>query len=132
MSRAVETGHPDTIFWVPHGRPLLIEFKWENNTLDPKQVYWREIYERLGYDVEVHNSVDEALESIAYKVVAATIHAACREIPSRTWRGDPHARSWAKKDVHYTRSIQFLEEKGCSEEDACYRALEGRASSMAR
>lgn len=126
-----DTGRPDDLFLIPYGRPLFIEFKWGENVPEPKQLYWHKVFRDLGYDVEVHNNVDEALTSIALKVVAAALYATRREVPPRTWRGDPHARSWAKKDLHYTRSIQFLEEKGCSEEDAGYRALESRASSLA-
>jgi hypothetical protein len=132
MSRSVETGHPDTMFLIPGGRPLLIEFKDGDLRPSPKQQYWHEIYRKLGYDVEVHNCVQGAIEAIALKVVAASLHAASCEISAGTWRCHLNARSRLKKDEHYSRSIQLLEEAGYSEQDARDRAAESVLPRLAR
>lgn len=127
-----DTGRPDDLFLIPHGRPFFIEFKWEAWEPEPKQLYWHRILEDLGYVVEVHNNVTEALAAIAVKVVAAAIYATSGEISFGAWSRNPHARSRATQDKHYTRSIQFLEETGCSEKDACRRAIESLSSGLAR
>lgn len=131
LVRGSETGRPDDLFLIPGGRPLLIEFKWGEMKPEPKQVYWHGVLESLGYDVEVHNNVEEALQSIALKVVAATLHEEGGEIFARARRGDPNARSRLAENLHYTRSIQLLEKAGCSEQDACDRALKSVLSRVA-
>ncbi len=105
-----ETGRPDQIFLIPGGRPLFIEFKWGDLTPDPKQTYWHKILRDLGYDVEVHNNVEAALQSIAAAVVAAAVHEEGRQVPARTWRGGVVFGSWLEKNEHYARSLQFLKE----------------------
>lgn len=132
MARSVETGYPDTGFLIPGGRPLFIEFKWGEKTPDPKQEYWHKIFRDLGYDVEVHNNVDEALTAIAFKVVAAALHAAGGKVFARAWRGNLDAGPRITKNEHYTRSIQFLKEKGYSETAACYSAAQSCSSGLAR
>lgn len=126
-----DTGRPDDLFLIPHGRPLFIEFKWDDCPLEPKQVYWHGILRDLGYEVQVHNCAQCALLAIALKVVAAAIYAAGREVLAGARGSDLDARSWLAQDQHYTRSIQFLEEAGCSEQDACYRATQGGSSGLA-
>src|SRR6478609_7937134 len=80
LLRGSDTGRPDDLFLIPHGRPLFIEFKWEDEKPEPKQIYWHGILESLGYDVQVHNDVQQALEAIALKVVAATLYEKGSEI----------------------------------------------------
>lgn len=132
LERGSDTGRPDQLFLIPHGRPLFIEFKWEGLDPDPKQLYWHRILEDLGYDVQVHNNVDEALTAIAVEVVAAALHAAGSKIPLRAWRSNFDAGPRIEEDLHYTRSFQFLKEAAGSEENARYRAIESVLSSMAR
>lgn len=59
-----ETGYPDRIFWLPVGRPLLIEFKRPGENARPKQVFIHEQLRGLGYEVQVHDNVNEALRAI--------------------------------------------------------------------
>lgn len=132
LVRGSETGRPDDLFLIPHGRPLFIEFKWEAMELEPKQEYWKKILEDLGYDVQAHNSVEEALRAIAVEVVAAALYEARSEVPVRAWRSNPYARSWLTENLHYARSIQFLEEAGRGEKDARDRTVESVLSSLAR
>lgn len=105
-----DTGRPDDLFLIPYGRPLLIEFKWGDLKPEPKQEYWHKIFKGLGYDVQVHNNVEQALTAIAVEVVAATLHEKGRKVSLRAWCCDPDVRSGVAQDIHYTRSLQFLEE----------------------
>src|SRR5258708_21841729 len=123
MGPGTETGLPDTIFWIPHGRPLLIEFKWGPSNPEPKQLYWHQIFRDLQYEVQVHNSVDEALTAIAVEVVAAALYAARGEISIGAWRRNPYAGSGPAENLHYTRSIQFLEKAGCRPKDVSDSAI---------
>lgn len=59
-----ETGWPDRIFFIAGGRPLIIEFKRPGEKPSPKQQYIHAILRELGYDVQVHENKDTALEAI--------------------------------------------------------------------
>jgi hypothetical protein len=131
MARGVDSGRPDDLFLIPFGVPLFIEFKWEGWELEPKQEYWHRVLRDLGYEVQVHNNIDEALAAIAAKVVAAAVHAAGGKVSARAWRGDPDARSRLAENLHYARSVQFLEEAGRGAQDACHSAFESLLQSMA-
>jgi len=132
LIRGSDTGRPDDLFLIPYGRPLLIEFKWGDYTPEPKQEYWHKIFKDLGYDVQVHNDVDEALAAIAVEVVAATLYEKGRKVSLGAWCRDPDVRSRIAQDIHYTRSLQFLEETGRSSKDARDRAFKSVLSSVAR
>jgi hypothetical protein len=125
LAAGSETGRPDQVFLIPHGKPLFIEFKWGELLPDPKQEYWHDVLRKLGYEVQVHNSVELALTAIALKVVAAAIHAEGAKVSPRTQRGRAFLRPRTAKDLHYVRSLQFLKERGYSEQNACDRAIEG-------
>jgi hypothetical protein len=132
LTRGSETGRPDDLFLIPHGRPLFIEFKWEAMELEPKQEYWRKILEDLGYDVQTHNNVERALAAIAVEVVAAALHAAGSQVSLGAWGRNPYARSRLTENLHYARSIQFLEEAGRGVKDARDSTVESVLSSVAR
>ena len=65
------TGWPDRIFWVPGGKPLIIEFKTPDGELSPKQKYHIERLKKDGYNVEVCDNAIDALYA-AIKAVEAT------------------------------------------------------------
>lgn len=132
LIRGSETGKPDDMFLIPAGRPLFIEFKWGALQPDSKQEYWHKIFKDLGYDVQVHNDVDEALAAIAVEVVAASLYAAGGQVLVRAWRGDFNARSRPPEDFHYTCSFQFLEKAWGGYEDARRSTVESVLSSLAR
>jgi hypothetical protein len=78
-----ETGWPDRVFFIPGGRPKLIEFKrpGKKSQASPRQKYIHAVLRELGYDVEVHDNKDEALASIrAAKVAAAQLPKARHKI----------------------------------------------------
>lgn len=66
-----DTGWPDFIFFIPGGRPLFIEFKRPGERPSPKQTYIHDdVLKKLGYDIEVHDNEDEAVNAIRIKVEA--------------------------------------------------------------
>jgi hypothetical protein len=64
-------GYPDRLFFVPGGRPLLIEFKRPGEVPGPLQEYTHRQLRRLGYQVEVYDDIATALRAIARAVAAA-------------------------------------------------------------
>lgn len=59
-----DTGYPDRIFWLPGGRPLLIEFKRPGGKLSEKQKFQINRLRAGGYLVEVCYSEDEAYQAV--------------------------------------------------------------------
>lgn len=64
-------GYPDRFFWIPGGRPLLIEFKRPGFPLEPLQVHRHEELKELGYDVETHETVEGAVRAVRRAVARA-------------------------------------------------------------
>lgn len=64
-----ETGIPDRWFLLPGGRPFIIEFKQPGQPLTAKQTYWVGVLTRLGYDVEVHDRVEDAVLAIQTRLL---------------------------------------------------------------
>lgn len=65
-----ETGLMDRWFFLPEGRPLLVEFKQPGEELKPKQAFWRARLLALGYDVIDCDDVEKALEAIRARLRA--------------------------------------------------------------
>jgi len=63
-----ETGWPDRLFFIPGGRPFLIEFKEVGYEPDPKQIYIHDMLEGLGYDVAWTDEEAAALQAIEERV----------------------------------------------------------------
>lgn len=63
-----DTGYPDRLFWVPGGKPLMIEFKRPGEKPTPKQEYIHEMLRQLGYMVVVCCSVVEATRAVAIMI----------------------------------------------------------------
>ena len=59
-----QTGWPDRIFWLPGGKPLLIEFKQAGEEAEVLQKHRHKVLRDLGYDVHVCDSVQSALTII--------------------------------------------------------------------
>jgi hypothetical protein len=57
-------GFPDRIFWPPYGSPILIEFKAPGQKPRPSQVKIIKYLRKCGYQVEVCDNVDSAVEII--------------------------------------------------------------------
>lgn len=61
---AQERGYPDRIFLIPGGRPLFIEFKRSGKTAQPYQLMIHKRLRHAGYQIEVHDDIEEALAAI--------------------------------------------------------------------
>lgn len=75
-----DTGYPDRIFWLPGGRPLLIEFKQPGEAPEPKQEYHIRRLRALGYLVEVHDNATDALRAVLRALDPACIPKAGRKV----------------------------------------------------
>lgn len=78
-----DTGYPDRIFWIPGGRPLLIEFKRPGEEPRPKQEYIQNQLRKLGYQVEVHDNAIRAFQSVINAVESSRLPKEGREILAR-------------------------------------------------
>jgi hypothetical protein len=67
------TGYPDRLFFIPGGKPLLVEFKAVDEEPSPKQSFIHAQLIKLGYDVQVHDDEVEAVEAVI-KAMRGNIH----------------------------------------------------------
>lgn len=58
-------GWPDRLFWIPGGRPLLIEFKVPGEKPTPMQAHVHQFLTSNGYQVETHDTVIGAFRAVA-------------------------------------------------------------------
>jgi hypothetical protein len=65
-----EVGWPDDMFFLPEGHLFMIEFKRPGAKASKLQEHRIRDLQRLGYDVEVHDSADQAREAIARRMAA--------------------------------------------------------------
>jgi hypothetical protein len=98
LKRAQESGYPDRMFLIPGGRPLFIEFKREGKEPEPYQVMIHERLRYAGYTVEVHDTVEGALRSIAKAVDAGCAAAKGRGVAGESSSGCAILRSRSRKD----------------------------------
>jgi len=129
-------GWPDRVFWIPGGKPFLIEFKkWDGKDkfekLDDRQ---RLIIERLlyaRYDVEVHDNVEEATESIRRRLESATLHAGRSGVHDKSALGRFISGSRAWKNINNSSRIQSSESEKEKQRNARRRAFAASAARMA-
>lgn len=72
-------GYSDRMFFIPGGKPFIIEFKRPNEDPRALQSYRIEKLINLGYDVEVHTNEAEAIEAIIRRLEASQIPEEGRE-----------------------------------------------------
>lgn len=77
------TGWPDRIFWVPGGKPLIIEFKTPDGELSPKQIYHIDRLKKDGYNVEVCDDAIDAFLAAIRAVEATCLSKEGRQILAR-------------------------------------------------
>lgn len=65
------TGWPDRVFFIPGGRPLLIEFKVPGALRSERQKLIHAMLLYNGYEVETHDTEEEALRAIKAAVDSA-------------------------------------------------------------
>lgn len=63
----------DRWVFLPNGRLFIIEFKRPTGKLSRRQVIEIRDLRRLGYDVEVHTSSEEAIEAIKSRLEATCV-----------------------------------------------------------
>lgn len=97
LTIAGQTGWPDRCFWLPGGRPLLIEFKRVDEAPRQKQAYIHKQLRELGYDVETHDTKEDAIASIKTRRAAAQNDKARR--PKRSSAGKVGTSSLPKAGV---------------------------------
>ena len=61
---------PDRCFWIPGGKPFLIEFKRLGAKQTPLQVITMERLIKQGYDVEVHDTIEGAKAALKRRMAA--------------------------------------------------------------
>ena len=84
INTKTETGWPDRMFVIPGGRPLFVEFKRPGEEPEPKQEHIHEVLKKLGYNVEVHDSVDGAVSAVTRALEAARRAKERDEVSTRT------------------------------------------------
>lgn len=80
------TGWPDRIFFIPGGRPLLVEFKKPGEDPRPLQAHVIQGLNDLGYDVAVADNIDDALAAVCRALAAARLSASWRKVSPRARR----------------------------------------------
>ena len=65
------TGWPDRLYLVPGGKPFFIEFKQPGAEPEPRQRLIHAQLRYLGYEVEVHDTIEEAVQAVKRKLEAA-------------------------------------------------------------
>ena len=81
-----DTGYPDRIFWIPGGRPLLIEFKRPGEEPRPKQEHIHAQLKQLGYKIEVHDNAVRAFSAVIKAVATTRLSKESREVLARARR----------------------------------------------
>lgn len=72
LRRTGERGWPDRMFLIPGGLPFFIEFKRVGGTPSKLQLLKLHRLKRIGYDAEIHDDRETALEAIRQRVLEAT------------------------------------------------------------
>lgn len=79
-------GYPDRLFWIPGGKPLLIEFKQPGEVPEPLQQQRIDELKQLGYEVQVHDNAIDAFEATINLLATTRLPKAGREILARARR----------------------------------------------
>lgn len=70
MNGMGQRGWPDRLICLPR-KPFWIEFKRKGESLSKLQVYRIKKLKELGYDIEVHDDPEEAIEAIKRRLETA-------------------------------------------------------------
>jgi hypothetical protein len=94
----VNAGWPDRTFWIPGGRPVIMEFKWgDEQPSDLQKNTIREL-EALGYVVYVVNSKEKGIAILRAALEAARVSKKGNEVPRPAGRGRPVPGPRSRKD----------------------------------
>ena len=126
-----KAGYPDRIFWLPGGKPLMIEFKAPGEEPRPKQKQVHNYLRELGYRVEVHDNAIKAFESVIAAVDTTQLSEESLEILARASSICPLLRSRAGEDGNYIGCDQVFEATEASKEGSVNSPLETIVRSVA-
>lgn len=87
-------GWPDRIFWIPGGKPLLIEFKSPRQKPRPLQEHRIDQLRQLGYAAEVHDDDKKAFASILRHLEATQVPGVGDEVLAGPRRGWAVPKAW--------------------------------------
>lgn len=76
-------GYPDRIFWLPGGKPLLIEFKMPGEKPRPIQLEIHKKLKKLGYNVQVHDNEIDAFQAVIDAVDTSQLSKKSKKILDR-------------------------------------------------
>ncbi len=109
-----EAGYPDRIFWVPGGKPILIEFKRPGEMPRINQNYIIDNLLKLGYKVEVHDNAVKAFQAVINSVDTKALHEEGHKILIRARRRCAVLRSRLGKNGDNTCSNKNLKKEKVS------------------
>lgn len=78
-----ETGYPDRIYWLPGGKPFLVEYKRPGEDPREKQIHIHTELMKLDYDVEVHDDPADTLQAIINRLETTRLPKESRKILDR-------------------------------------------------
>jgi hypothetical protein len=73
-------GWPDFLYLIPGGRPLFIEYKAPGGKPTPLQSHKIETLKDLGYDVELCDSADKAIQALTARMGSAPVSGKGRHV----------------------------------------------------
>lgn len=82
IKAAQERGYPDRLFLIPNGVPLFIEFKRRGKKPEPYQTMIHKRLRHANYQVQVHDDIESAMQSIRAAMEASAVHAQGGEVAS--------------------------------------------------
>ncbi len=91
-------GWPDQCYWVPGGRPLLVEFKEVGEEPTKLQEHIHRELKKNGYQVEVHYEAATAIAAVRARLDAGAVPNRGREVLARPRVRRPVSPTRAKKD----------------------------------
>jgi hypothetical protein len=116
-------GWPDRMFLIPGGKPLFIEFKRPDEEPRSLQSYIHKVLAVLGYQIEVHDDVICALQSIARALEAARLHEESYQVSARAGGSRSFPRSRFGENLDY-----FGRDKAFVKEEADLKSFSNRPS----
>ena len=127
-----DTAFPDRIFWIPGGKPLLIEFKRPGEAPRPKQLHNHAWLKNLGYKVEVHDNELRALQAVIDAVETTQLPKEGREILARARSICALLRPRSGEDVDYVSGNQDAQKEKAPQQGAADRPIKGVLQRVAK
>lgn len=97
---------------LPNGHLFIIELKKPKAKASPKtgRRQWKEINDlrELGYDVEVHNNYEEAIEAITLRLETACLPENSCKVHVRKQLRSSLSRSKSRENFHYARCTKNI------------------------